>query len=58
MQLSPDVAIIEQTDGVLNIEGGKASHLLIKKLSIQYHVHHSTVPVWIYGDVSHREICL
>ena len=55
LQLSPDVAIIEQTDGVLNIEGGKAAHLLINELSTQYHVHHSTVPVWAYGDVSHRK---
>jgi site-specific DNA-cytosine methylase len=55
LQLSPDVAIIEQTDGVLNIEGGKAAHTLINELSTQYHVHHSTVPVWAYGDVSHRK---
>ena len=54
LQLSPDVAIIEQTDGVLNI-GGKAAHTLINELSTQYHVHHSTVPVWAYGDVSHRK---
>ena len=49
LQLSPDVAIIEQTDGVLNIEGGKAAHLLINEIinTIPCTPQHSTsVGIW------------
>ena len=54
LQLSPDVAIIEQTNGQLNINGGKAATILMDKLSTDYVTHSADIPVWKYGDVSHR----
>jgi site-specific DNA-cytosine methylase len=54
LRLSPDVAIIEQTDGVLEIDDGRAARDLITRLTEQYYVHYQTVEVWRYGDVSSR----
>lgn len=54
-QISPDVAIIEQTDGVMKVSGGEAVKALIHKLSEQYILHQAVVPVWRYGDPSNRK---
>ena len=55
LRISPDVAIIEQTDGVLKVDGGAAVDNLINKLSVDYTVHHAVLPVWIYGDPTNRK---
>lgn len=55
LRISPDVAIIEQTDGVLRIDDGKAVDLLVDRLSSEYTVHQAVLPVWIYGDPTNRK---
>lgn len=52
-QISPEVAIIEQTDGV--VEHTEELRMLFDSLSTDYVIHHSTIPVWIHGDASNRK---
>ena len=54
LKISPDAAIIEQTDNAPNINNGEEVKQLIAKLSTDYVVHHTTLSVWQYGDASHR----
>ena len=53
LKISPDAAIIEQTDNAPNINNGEEVNRLIAKLSTDYVVHHTTLSVWQYGDASH-----
>ena len=55
LKISPDAAIIEQTDNATNINNGREVKQLISDLQQDYIVHHATVPVWLYGDPSNRQ---
>ena len=55
LKISPDAAIIEQIDNVVNINNGKEVKQLISNLQSDYIVHHATIPVWMYGDPTNRK---
>jgi site-specific DNA-cytosine methylase len=55
LKISPDAAIIEQTDNVVNINNGREVKQLISDLQSDYIVHHATIPVWVYGDPTNRK---
>lgn len=51
-QISPDIAVIEQTDSVTEYPG--EVKLLTDDLSTDYIIHQSNIPVWVHGDASNR----
>ena len=53
--ISPDVAIIEQTDNAININHGEDVKGLLKELQTDYLTHHAIIPVWRYGDPTNRK---
>ena len=53
--ISPDVAIIEQTDNAININHGEDVKSLLKELQTDYLTHHAIIPVWRYGDPTNRK---
>ena len=53
-EISPDIAVIEQTANARNINGGEDLQSLVTELEKDYVVHIDVIRVWHYGDVSNR----
>ena len=53
--INPDVAIIEQTNGILQPRHRGAIEELLKALGEQYYTHKEEIAVWKHGDASHRK---
>ena len=52
--IRPDVAIIEQTNGILREEHSQAIQELIDELDKNYYTHIKEVEMWRHGDASNR----
>ena len=53
-KIRPDVAIIEQTNGVLQEQHRQAVMELLDTLEVNYHTHWKEIEMWRYGDASNR----